>query len=323
MEHTDPLDRKEGDLQREGHSQVQQPIRREMDSLDDFEHLGHDSSPSKEGQKTEDLLGLHAESPAGEVLGVIDKGVGSAAKAASELTDDFARHFDRSPQEAQGLVDRKMDSNLLQMGDTFPEKRDNEDKLDKFLGEFSPNKNDEKTEEHFAKEKEVGDFKSATQNFMDMEREFIQPVKNTDVLERYSDSEPEIETKTSPKREIDQAKLETFKDVQEIEVPKSVLPEAAPKPPSTVAPAPAPAPPKKIDEPKKEPEIKKAEPAPKIEKSEPAPTKTEKSEIIEAEAMFCKMGLGEFSHTRLILHLERFMSCASLYITHSLRYSYS
>lgn len=305
MEGKDLLDRRQEDVLPESHSQVQQPIRRELDSLDDFEHLGHDSSPLKDKQHTEDLLGLHAESPAGEVLGVIDKGVESAAKAATELTDDLARHFDRPVQEPSSLVDSKMDSNLLEMGDTFPETRQSEDKFDKFFSDLSSTKNDEKTEEHVGKE--IGDFKAATQNFMDMERDFLQPAKNAgDVLDRYSDSEPEIEeakyTRNVDKKddlEVLQSKTDAFKDVQETEplkpAPKEKVDDFASKIASAapaahvVEPPPAPAPVKKTEEIKqeikKEPEIKKPEP--------PSKPETSKIEVIEAEAMFCKMGLGE------------------------------
>lgn len=311
MENIDPLDRKvEYEQQKEDHSQVQQPIiKREVDSLDDFEHLGHDdnSSPLKEQQKTEDLLDLRTESPAGEVQGVINKG-GEFVKAATKFTDDqdddddFMKRFDRTVQDERGAVDyNKMDSNLLQMGDTTQK----EDKLDKFLSDFSSTeKSDVEDKKKTEIEKEFGDFKSATKNFMDMEREFIQPVKS-DVLDRYSDSESDTE---QPKQSINAdvktqpSKTETS-PFQDTDYLKSTIPELSkPSPPS----CPPPAPPQNIPivpTPKPtvesledvKPQTKKVEPsappAPKIEKT--------KSDIIAAEAMFCKMGLGEFMHEDL------------------------
>lgn len=305
MENIDPLDRKqEHGVAEDDHSQVQQPvIKREIDSLDDFEHLGHDSSPLREEQKTEDLLDLRAESPGGEVLGVINKG-SEVAKAATQFTDadDVAAHFDRLLQEEKGAkVDTKMDSNLLQMGDTFPEGKPlHEDKLDKFLDDFPVSG---KTDEEVADNKEIiSDFKSATKNFMDMEREFLQPVKNTsDLLDRYSDSESDAEQQFKQPESIDKKedfKVDaTFKDVDDTpptlpEIPKQETPkpQQSSTPPPTAAPTPKPVE-KVIEEVsqcvRKEPEVKKAEqPAQKVEKA--------RSDIIEAEAMFCKMGLGEF-----------------------------
>lgn len=296
MENINPLDIRQEDAQQGGHSQVQQPIKREIDSLDDFEHLGHDNSPLKEEQKTEDLFVLHAESPAGE----INKGVELATKAATEFTDDFVRNFDRPAgrEEEGSLVDNKMDSNLLQMGDTLLEKGQNEEKkVDKLLGEFSPSKNNEKPEEYLTKEKEIGDFKSATQDFVNMEREFIQ-TGEVDVLDRYSNTKQEEEqVKHSSKN--DDLQTSTFKadDVQEVESLISWLPEKATEvTPKSVA-LPEKAVPESKQEIRKEPDFKKTDAvAPKVEKYEPEPrTKKPVSDIIEVEAVFCKIGLGEFS----------------------------
>lgn len=307
MENIDPLDRKqEHGVAEEDHSQVQQPvIKREIDSLDDFEHLGHDSSPLREEQKTEDLLDLRAESPGGEVLGVINKG-SENVKAAIQFTDAadddvvVAAHFDRLLQDDKGAkVDTKMDSNLLEMGDTFHEsKAPHEDKLDKFLDDFPVSG---KTNEEVADNKElISDFKSATKNFMDMERDFLQPVNknSSDLLDRYSDSESDAEQQFKQPESIDKKedyKVDaTFKDVEDTppEIPKheTPKPQQSSTPPPTAAPTPKPV--EKVIEDvsqcvRKEPEVKKAEqPTQKVEKA--------RSDIIEAEAMFCKMGLGEF-----------------------------
>lgn len=260
----------------EGHSQVQQPIiKREVDSLDDFEHLGHDSSPVKEQKKTEELLvdllqsSSNTESPAGEVVGVINK-EGEHTKAAIQLTgddhDDDDDNFDRSNNKS---VNQKMDTNLLEMGDTTTQQQQKEN-FDQFLSDISSNKNDVGA---IAAPELVGDFKAATKNFVDMEREFIQPVvSSVEVLERYSDSESETEV-TSPKK-IDDDTI----PITTINVTKS------PNLSANTA---------KIE----------SQPIKKMESPPPAPPKvsttpiekpSQKSDdVIAAEAMFCKMGLGK------------------------------
>lgn len=315
------VDHKLDNITQEGHSQSQpQPLRREVDSLDDFEHLGHDSSPLSENlQKEQDLLGLHSESPAGKVLGAINTGVESAASAASKITDDIFDPFKKQTENLIDKLDSKMDTNLLQMGDSFPDRKEADAKLDKFLSDFTSSSS-EKTD---SKEKDpyLDDFKSASKAFVDMEREMIQPLKPSvgDILDRYSDSEPELEefkqSNDFGKKELSSSP-QTFKDVEEIEtvVPKHdfLQREPSPAPPPKV-PTPEPAPQKKEEPvvkasepfkrepelPKKEPELPKKQPElPKKEpeKTEQPPKKVEtvsKKPVIEAEAMFCKMGLGK------------------------------
>lgn len=309
MENIDPLDRKEVDRHKnddEDHSQeVQQPIiKREMDSLDDFEHLGHDdSSPLKEQKQQqqqkveEDLLDLrNTESPAGETLGVINKG-DEIVKAATRLTDDdnSPTHFDRSPPATAN----KMDTNLLQMGDTLDHQ-----KVDKLVDDFTTSGNTEGL-----LDKEVSDFKVASKNFMDMEREFIQSsVKNSSdfLLDRYSDSESDVE---QPKKQLENVEkanepakvIETFKDVEDVAAPilddlpkQTVIPslQSSTSIPSTKSS-------ENVEDVKKEVEVKKVEPsAPPAQKV--VVEKTKKENIIEAEAMFCKMGLGKFSFLNII-----------------------
>lgn len=322
------VDHKQDSITQGSHSQSPpQPLRREVDSLDDFEHLGHDSSPLSENlQKEQDLLGLHSESPAGKVLGAINTGVESAASAASKITDDI---FDPFKKETESLIDKldsKMDSNLLQMGDSFPDRKEADAKLDKFLSDFTSSSS-EKTD---SKEKEsyLDDFKSASKAFVDIEREMIQPLKPSvaDVLDRYSDSEPELE-EFKQSNDFDKKELssspQTFKDVEEIETsvpkqdfihrepspappPKVPTPEPVPQKKEEPAVVKAPEPPKKEPElpkkehelPKKQPELPKNEPEKQPERKIEQPPKVEtvavsKKPVIEAEAMFCKMGLGK------------------------------
>lgn len=301
------------DIAQDDHSQVQQPIRRELDSLDDFEHLQMGQESPKQ-QNDVDLLGLQSESPAGELVGIINKGVETAANAASKITDVLTVDPPKSGSKVD-ILDVKLDSNLLEMGDSVPDRRDAGAKLEKFLSEYSapPVVATEKIEPPFF---EKDTFRNATQDFMDMERGFRQdildqPLKSTvtgDFLDRYSDSEPEIEEfKQSSDFAKKEPPAEFFKDIHEEvepELPKRDYPEKEPSPVRDVPSAPPvqilpPKPSSPAPEPKKEPELPR-EP-PKELKAEPvAVSKEAKVPIIEAEVMFCKMGLGEFVVTFFI-----------------------
>jgi hypothetical protein len=276
---------------KESHSLPLGSLRREMDSLDDFEHLGHDSSPLKESGTGDLLSGL--KTAARDELGMINKGDDKAATAANpaELSS-----FD--PLQS-ALFDRKMDSNLLEMGDNFPDRKEGDAKLDKFLEEmtsFAPPKHEEPPE---IPDKDDG--KTATQHFMDVEREPIQPKKpdaTNDLLEKYSDSEPDNDDDFKPSKyedfpkkaelpesfgSTDNFKTDAFKDLDELEpqLPQKDYPLE-----------PAPAPPKEV---KPEPVKTTPEPAKKLPEKEEvckADSKPKKAAVIDAEAIFCKMGLG-------------------------------
>jgi hypothetical protein len=277
---------------KESHSLPLGSLRREMDSLDDFEHLGHDSSPLKESGTGDLLSGL--KTAARDELGMINKGDDKAATAANpaELSS-----FD--PLQS-ALFDRKMDSNLLEMGDNFPDRKEGDAKLDKFLEEmtsFAPPKHEEPPEIP-----DKDDRKTATQHFMDVEREPIQPKKpdaTNDLLEKYSDSEPDNDDDFKPSKyedfpkkaelpesfgSTDNFKTDAFKDLDELEpqLPQKDYPLE-----------PAPAPPKEV---KPEPVKTTPEPAKKLPEKEEvckADSKPKKAAVIDAEAIFCKMGLVE------------------------------
>lgn len=293
------------DIAQDDHSLLQQPIRRELDSLDDFEHLQIGQESPKE-QNVVDLLGLHSESPAGELVGVINKGVETAANAASKITDSLS--FDPPKSDSKvDILDVKMDSNLLEMGDSFPDRREADAKLDKFLSDFSaPSVVTEKID---PPSYEKDDLRAASQNFMDMERGsqqdiLDQPLKSIpgDVLDRYSDSEPEMEEfKQSSDFAKKEPQPEFFKDIHEDVdpvLPKRDYPIKEPSPVRELPSAPPvqicpPKPSFQAPEPKKEPEApRELSKERKVESA--AISKETKAPIIEAEVMFCKMGLGEF-----------------------------
>ncbi|XP_018572388.1 reticulon-1 isoform X2 [Anoplophora glabripennis] len=251
-------------------------LKREVDSLDDFEHLGHDSSPLNEGKEiTGDLLGLKSEvsATARDINDEIDKRVETVGTLVTDSFDPL-----KSDLLDQPLIPQKMDSNLLQMGDNFPDRREADAKLDKFLEEYKPTVQGlDKYGLH------------NIQSFMDSERGFAQEQPKTqsgsDLLDRYSDSEPDDDFKPSkydniPKKEelpesfgsTENFKAETFKDVDEIqpEIPKKDYPADPPKIYETVREKTSEPIVQKVPEPVKE---KTPEPA-KAKTPEPAKGKT-------------------------------------------------
>lgn len=261
--------------------EIQKGLRREIDSLDDFEHLGHDSSPLLEDTSS-DLLLASTKS----ARDVINNGVEISAATAANLSEELSSFDPLSSSE-------KMDSNLLEMGDSFPVRKDDDDKLDKFLQDLAPSA-PPKHEEPPEIQNKDNDVKSATQQFMDLERE---PLKKEEVLEKYSDSEDD---------DFKPSKYEGFQKVNEIletndhfkttDTFKDVEEEIQPEPPKKDYPT--------IPEPV--PESKRIEdllppPQQKLVCRLPIPpeeTKTtpavKKGGAIDAEAIFCKMGLGKY-----------------------------
>lgn len=281
------------DALKQSHSQPIGGLHREVDSLDDFEHLGHDSSPLKDAG---DLLSAARDGP-----GVINKGDDKAATAANPIFPQELSSFD--PLH----TDHKMDSNLLEMGDNFPDRKEADAKLDKFLqdlGSMAPPKHEEPPEIHNKDEK------SATQTFMDFEREVSQPKKvdtTNDLLEKYSDSEPDNDDDFKPskyqdfpkKAELPESissdfKTDTFKDLDdEPQLPKRDYPSGPVPEPEKVTPVP-PKEEKPVPVKVKTPEpVKKKLPEPaEVICRKPELDKKKKAAVIDAEAIFCKMGLG-------------------------------
>lgn len=272
-------------------------LKRESDSVDDFEHLGHDSSPLKEHSTADDLLSgfkTGISDTARDIHNEIDKRVENVARNVTDMFDPLAD------------VPKKMDS----MGDHF---KDTGDKFDKFLDDFNPAAS------------KVSLDKNSIQSFVDREREFLhdlpKPAKEN-VLDRYSDSEPEHEDfKPSmddnfPKKDLPEtfgtAKTDTFKDLDDflqetskkIEAPpKPKTPEPVLKPEPVLQPQPVSKPvavepvKPKMPEPVKEP----VKPVPEPIQKQPEPIKTEPVKTIEKQkiapadtgAIFRKIGIGE------------------------------
>ncbi|XP_060532550.1 reticulon-1 isoform X2 [Cylas formicarius] len=286
-----------------------QLLKRESDSLDDFEHLGHDSSPLKDLHETHDLLGLNTSAADTHAHVKIDENVVekfAGAHAGDSLADRI-------------LIPEKMDSNILASADPFPDRKEADEKLDKFLNEVSaPFKPVEPELKH-----DVGAIKS----FLDNERELIRDVKeksvtgSTELLDRYTDSEPESDDFKASKFDEPKTKelpksfgytetfksTENFKDVQDLHpepptrniapIPSAPIPELKedPKPvePSGPADIPKPVDPKPVATKvaasptgEEEDESKRTSVQDKISKAETV-------KITEAEALFCKMGLVE------------------------------
>ncbi|KAJ8931051.1 hypothetical protein NQ314_016080 [Rhamnusium bicolor] len=333
------------DTGKEGISQ----LKREVDSLDDFEHLGHDSSPLNEvKENTGDLLGIKTDvqAPARDLKEEINKRVETVGSAVTDSFDPLKSDLLDKP-----LVPQKMDSNLLDMD--FPDRKEADAKLDKFLQTIAaaPKPTIRDSDKY-----NLDNIKS----FMDNERGFIQEQpktqSNNDLLDRYSDSEPEEDDFKPSKYEdfpkkhelpesfgsTENFKTETFKDVNEVhpELPKKDYPAVRPSAPAPEPPKPAPVPVEPVKEKAPEP-IREKTPEPVKEKTpqpikgaetikqkatepvkektpEPVKEKTPESvkklpepiehvkkieDIIaekkpkiapaDAEAIFCKMGLGK------------------------------
>lgn len=278
-------------------------MKRELDSVDDFEHLGHDSSPLKEHGTADDLLSgfkTGLSSTARDIHNEIDKRVENVARSVTDMFDPLAN------------VPEKMNS----MGDHFKETSDYE----KFLDDFNP------------AAPKVGVDKTSIQSFVDREREFLHDLPKQikeNVLDRYSDSEPEHDDfrpsmdDNFPKKDLGDSKKDTFKDlddffqgppIQQIEqpqkpvIPQPVLPpitishkEPVPEIPKPKTPEPVKEPVKPAPEPVKQPEPVKKQPEPV--KKQPEAVKSElikpqgKPQIAPADAgvIFRKMGLGKCS----------------------------
>lgn len=304
-------------------------LRRETDSLDDFEHLEHDVNPlsaeTKSANKYEDIF--NAEPPRVEtehIMQAINTGLQDTVAQAANKQDEFKfdTNFDTENKNIQdtpsSLMMEQVETKKVESQKHVEPQKFTDDLLGDLLQQAPP------VPPHaepfkVAEDKGFGDTfgftdtpKQQTQNFMDMERhETPEPLK-TDLADRFSDSEPEIDdfkpssfdNFSKQEKHDDFHKIETFKDV--IEDPEPALPEKdyfmesssthnvpkfEPEPIKTEIIVPKPAPIKQ--EPKPEPIVVQK---PVIEPPKP---KTEiktlpKKEVMGAEAMFCKMGLGEY-----------------------------
>ncbi|XP_065158320.1 reticulon-1 isoform X2 [Atheta coriaria] len=323
---------------REDASQAHVELKREVDSLDDFEHLSHESkSPVRDEGKTlldEDVLmdtaaraEAAAEVASSALTKAIDKRVESASDTAARLADALETRWEPtdirpSPVVASPVPPPAMDSNLLDFEDAFPDRKEADAKLDKFLNEMALGQ--EKPAE------KLDDMKEATMDFVEkeMQRAFSlekadlpPPPQTDDILEHYSDSDAEDDFKHEdfhadfqhhePEQEPEEsAKFDQFKDVHDFEakfdLPNFNLPQEQPL---FKTPEPEPLISEQVilpEVPKEEPKIatpveeKPREVIEEIiqEETPPAPVQVEKVEkpkknVIEAEAMFCKMGLVE------------------------------
>lgn len=264
-------------------------MKREIDSVDDFEHLGHDSSPLTDNGTADLLSGFKTgiEHTVRDVNTEIDKRAENVARTVTDMFDPLAD------------VPAKMDS----MGGHF---RESSDHFDKFLDDFNPT------------QAKVGADKSSIQSFVDREREFLHDLPGKvkeNVLDRYSDSEPEhddfiddsLSKKSFPETVSSAKTTDTFKDLDDFlqgapkheEPPKQKTPEPVfkPEPLKPVLPEhPKPEPIKSVPEPVKISEPVKQEPI----KKQPIKAE-EKTKIAPADtgAIFRKIGIGKF-HNFLI-----------------------
>ncbi|XP_023025652.2 reticulon isoform X1 [Leptinotarsa decemlineata] len=209
-------------------------LKREVDSMDDFEHLGHDSSPLKEMKEyTSDFLGLKSDvaAPARESSDEINSRGGNTGSCIIGSVDT-SRNVP--------LIPEKMESNVTEGVDHFPDRKEADAKLDKFLHEMNQPPHQIPALQD----------KYNIQSFVDNERG-LAPEKapihsSNDILDRYSDSEPDEEGHVesskygdSPKkshsetfRSTENLQGETFKDLEDfLELPKQDKPASKPSAP--------------------------------------------------------------------------------------------
>ncbi|VEN39860.1 unnamed protein product [Callosobruchus maculatus] len=268
-------------------------LQREGDSVDDFEHLGHDSSP----------LGA-AKTPVGHLLDLQCEPAGKIDTATENTGSAFTGTSFHPSNIVDDLLPQKMDSNLLEMGDAAPQSA-KQDEAEPKLQDFMHGESLLTRDFH---DKYM--IQSQIQAFMDNERQVIEDMKtlnaqNADYIDRYTDSDDDEFVRTKYENVPEKVKVdhaETFKDFDEPikkEQPKPhVAPISAPSeaPPPVPSHAPAPAPVKeKTPEPVKEKTPEPAKQPPPVEpQSKEAPKKAEvKAKIApaDAEAIFKKMGL--------------------------------
>ncbi|CAH1960069.1 unnamed protein product [Acanthoscelides obtectus] len=253
------------DIHREFDSKSPQ-MRREGDSVDDFEHLGHDSSP----------LG-HANPPVGDLL---DMQCSEPAKidTGSENTGLAFTGVSFQPSKTvEDPLSQKMDSNLLEMGDAVPQNARQpapEPKLDDFMHG-----------EDFLPRDHLQDRQNILKTFMENERQVMEDIEklhsknpDRDLLDKYSDSDDDefvltpISAPTSAPPPVPSYVPAAPAPVKE-KTPEPPVKEKTPEPPAKPASAP-------VEPPQKEAPQKGLEVKAKI-----APA--------DAEAIFKKMGLGK------------------------------
>ncbi|XP_030767192.1 reticulon-1-like isoform X2 [Sitophilus oryzae] len=262
-----------------------EPPRFDSESPDDFEHLGHDSSPLQEfKQHTEDLLGL--------------KSSGEDTHERHEKIDKQEKNeFNTAAGDSlldQPLIPQKMESLVDLNPAPFSNRNENEENINRFLKDMT---------DPFAsvQPQEVSFNASNINSFLNNERGGLKEPHHDEVLEKYSDSEPESdEFRFNKPEEVKksvtdnvvpaQTKTETFKDIPEL--PHKDYEEILKEEPkqSKVEPVKEPEPVK--IQPKIVPEKKPADlPAP--QKTEVCAKKLPGQKFTDAEALFCKMGLVE------------------------------
>lgn len=169
-------------IKMEGHKEVlgdaTTKLKREIDSLDDFEHLGHDSSPLVEVRgNIDNLLDLKTDDQAPTCV-LTERIDNKGESVGSSVTGSF----DQLQELDQPLIPQKVQPNLLDMGDTVLD----HDKYSSFVPDFETGQ----------KSTSQPQDKFNIQSFMDNERNMYDhdTPKNkpsTKILERYSDSEPD------------------------------------------------------------------------------------------------------------------------------------
>lgn len=247
-------------------------IKREVDSVDDFEHLGHDSSP------LQDLLGLK---PNKEVTAP-----GTVHEIDITPKTAVSHHTGSSDFLSNPIIPEKMNRSLLE--DDFLGKGEGPDKLENFLRDSTPNP---------SPAFDIGHSKQSSFNLIEAEKVSEPSKKIVDEFLDFEDHKP-----IHPK---DEFRADAFGDILESHLPSkpaTTVPELSPEIPHepvkhVIDPPPFIPPVEKKQEPEKKLDLeKKPEPektTKKVEEKKPSATHA-KITPPDAAAIFCKMGLGEF-----------------------------
>ncbi|XP_044747766.1 reticulon-1 isoform X1 [Coccinella septempunctata] len=295
-------------------SHIGAPLQREHDSVDDFEHLGHESLVQKEidhnsptvKKELSDLLIGHT----GDLHEIINKGVDSAHKDGIEnvsAAQSFSSELDEDFGRREGSV---MESNLISTVDDFPSSYEGKEKLDQYLqgaafGDIKNFLSDSKNNDVLSHP----NIKSATYDFMEAEKGIQETISSK--AEEFEDKSPKHGDLLKDKVEkesfssLENLLADDFKDVTE-DFEQHVSPSKDEKKPKK-EPEPVSKGPSNLvsnlvfedaTSEKVLPEIQPKETKEKAEKTtlvkeSPAPSeKLQKpTNVIEAEVFFCKMGL--------------------------------
>ncbi|KAK9885695.1 hypothetical protein WA026_012460 [Henosepilachna vigintioctopunctata] len=201
-----------------GPQESEAQIRREVDSVDDFEHLGHDGLIQKDNEPTptplknevSDLLGSNYSDDLQEI---INKGSNSSEGAVIDVFDKIHQLEENTKDKESSL----MDSNLVSKMSDFPKFQNEKEALDDYFVDTAfDSKQDFKNNDLLS---QTG-IKSTTYDFMEAERGKPDTyISNQSHLESESHTFDKSPKKEAPAKEsfssVENLLTDDFRDVDE------------------------------------------------------------------------------------------------------------